>query len=71
MAKGPLTNPVMVFHTLCDGVVSLHSLAHCHSSFGREEDGRVGGTGPVIESLFFFFLVCLSTLVYAVSQISI
>lgn len=26
------------------------------------------GTGPIIESLFFFFLICSSTLVYAVSQ---
>lgn len=56
VAKGPLTNPVVVFHTLCDGVASFCNLAHCHASFGREEYGRVfAGTGPIIESLFFFF----------------
>lgn len=40
----------------------------------RKTPEGCGGTGPIMESLFcfvLFCLVCLSTLVYAVSQTSI
>lgn len=53
VAKGPLTNPVVVFHTLCDRVASICNLAHCHASFGREEYGRVWGDWACYWKSFF------------------
>lgn len=69
--KGCTDNPIVLLHSRCDdGVTSSCNLAHCHVSFGREDLRDLGGLGLSL-TVFFFFLVCLSTLVYAVSQTSI
>lgn len=64
VAKGPLTNPVVVFHMLCDGVASICNLAHCHASFGREEYGRVWGHWACYWESFFLFLFFVGLLIY-------